>query len=103
MPEKNIPLELFPTADFILGAGASGRLVTAMQLILQSLGEKYQNIPPVSPQGTFDESTRQAVIVIQQRAGLQPTGLIDFITWNRIAQLYNFSSKVIFDTQNYTI
>lgn len=94
-----ISLELFPSADFLLGIGTSGRLVTGLQLILQALGEKYRNFPPVRPEGVYNEATRLAVIFLQQRAGLEPTGIIDLTTWNHIARLYNFSSKVFFDNQ----
>ena len=94
-----IPLDLFPSSDFLLGMGSSGRLVQGIQMILQSLSEKFHNIPAVQPSGTFDDTTRRAVRLIQEKSGLEPTGIIDALTWNRIAWLYNFTSQVVFNTQ----
>ena len=93
---KIVPLDLFPAEDFVLSIGASGRLVTGLQLILQALSESYRNIPSVSSAGRFDGQVKAAVTVIQQKAGLPITGVIDLDTWNMISRLYSVTSKVSF-------
>ena len=59
------PLHLFPAGQFQLSSGSSGSLVAAMQMILQTLGERYSNFPSVDLSASYDESTRLAVLFIQ--------------------------------------
>lgn len=92
-------LDLFPSADFLLSRGASGNLVLGMQLLLRFLSEKYRNIPAAEQTGSFGPATEQAVQALQRKAGLPVTGVINAETWNRMALLYNFVSKVRFDAQ----
>ncbi len=38
--------------------------------------------------GVYDEPTQRAVIAFQTMQGIEPTGLIDEITWNTIVEVY---------------
>ena len=51
------------------------------------------------PDGVYGPDTEQAVQALQRKAGLPVTGVINAETWNRMALLYNFISKVRFDAQ----
>ena len=46
------------------------------------------NSGKVVPDGYFDESTKNAVIVIQEGAELEPNGEVDFYTFEAIRKLY---------------
>ena len=46
-------------------------------------------IPQVIIDGIFDQNTREAVLALQQRNGLEPTGIIDRPTWNAIEAAYD--------------
>ncbi|MCI8600170.1 MAG: peptidoglycan-binding protein [Oscillospiraceae bacterium] len=101
MLQNSVPsmLDCFPSSCFLLGKGASGNLVQGMQLVLQFLAEKFHNIPIAPCSGSFEDETEQAVMELQRRCELDPTGVIDLATWNHIASLYNFAAKELFDAK----
>ncbi len=50
----------------------------------------YKNIlPEVIVDGIFDEQTENAVKNFQQSAGLNPNGIVDIITFEKIVEEYN--------------
>jgi peptidoglycan hydrolase-like protein with peptidoglycan-binding domain len=62
-----------------------------MQTYLNAISrERYPNIPTVNEDGSFGGNTENAVIAFQKSVGLNPTGVIDVTTWERISELYNF-------------
>ena len=61
-----------------------------MQTYLNAISARYPNIPPVSEDGIFGGDTEDAVLAFQRAVRLNPTGVIDVSTWERIVELYNF-------------
>ena len=71
-----------------LTVGSTGQKVRQIQEQLYTISTIYTAIPPVTPSGTFDEATREAVMEFQSIFGLPQTGIIDFPTWYKISQIY---------------
>jgi len=61
--------------------------VTIIQLMLKTLTEyEYGD---VVADGVFGDITENAIMDFQSRNGLEPTGVVDKITWNALARAYN--------------
>lgn len=82
------PLPVFPNDSFALQPGSSGLIAGLVQGILIQLAGEYHNIPKPQLSYTFDPTTVEAVKVIQQKSGLEPTGVVDRQTWNVMVMLY---------------
>ena len=67
-----------------------GENVKLMQTYLNAISVRYPSIPPVTPDGIFGGDTENAVLEFQKAVRLNPTGVIDVSTWERIVELYNF-------------
>jgi peptidoglycan hydrolase-like protein with peptidoglycan-binding domain len=81
------PTALYP--GFLLLFGIQGPEVRTLQEYLLKLSEIYTEIPPVSVNGIFGTATRDAVIAFQNLFGLNPTGIVDALTWDAIADAYS--------------
>lgn len=84
----SLPNQGFPGTD--LKRGDSGENVRLMQTYLNSISKRYPSITPVTADGIFGGETEEAVIEFQRAVRLNPTGIIDVSTWERIVELYNF-------------
>ncbi len=84
----SLPNQGFPGRD--LRRGDSGENVKLMQTYLNAIAARYPSIRMVSADGIFGEDTENAVLDFQRAVRLNPTGVIDVSTWERIVQLYNF-------------
>ena len=81
------PTALYP--GFLLLFGIQGEEVRTLQQYLLKLSEVYPEIPKVSVNGIFGTATRDAVIAFQNLFGLNPTGIVDALTWDAIADAYS--------------
>ena len=59
-----------------------------VQSMLYAVFAEYPNAPDVNITGIHDDNSVDAVIFVQNVAGLEPTGIIDTPTYNSIANLY---------------
>ncbi len=71
-----------------LDIGSSGQKVRQLQEQLNLIGEYYNAIPVLVPDGIYGERTAEAVRVFQRLVGLPQTGIVDFPTWYRISDRY---------------
>ena len=62
------------------------------QVMLHTLSETIEVIPPVTLTGNYDRQTAEAIAAVQSLAGLSPTGRLDAATWDTLAALYNLES-----------
>ncbi|MBR5683556.1 MAG: peptidoglycan-binding protein [Ruminococcus sp.] len=62
--------------------------IRELQSYLYGISLFDRRIPQVLPDGTYDESTMQAVKAFQRAYGLPDTGETDTATWDRIAAVY---------------
>ena len=67
-----------------------------VQAMLNAIFLEYPNSPEVNITGKHDRNSVDAVIFIQELTGLEPTGIIDTLTYNSIASLYtsNVAKKI---------
>lgn len=80
--EANLPYETE------LSFGDSGESVRAVQYYLSLIGYYNPNLNTVAIDGVFGNETVNAVKVFQQNFSLNPTGVVDRETWNKLSQVY---------------
>lgn len=73
----------------VLREGAQGESVRILQEYLTFINGSYPNIPAVNNTGYFGPLTRQSVAAFQRQFGIEPTGIVGAITWDRIAGVYS--------------
>lgn len=73
----------------VLREGVSGESVKIIQEYLSLINKTYPNIPAVSNTGYFGPLTRQSVTAFQNQFGINPTGIVGAVTWNKIAGVYS--------------
>ena len=59
-----------------------------VQYLLSVVSEFYSSVPQVSIDGVYGPDTRQAVIAVQQMAGLPQDGVVGEQTWQALYRLY---------------
>lgn len=79
-----IPLEF----SDVVAPGDTGDEVRVIQYLLSVVSEFYSNVPPVAVDGVYGPATRQAVIAVQQMAGLPQDGVVGEQTWQVLYRLY---------------
>lgn len=72
-----------------IALGSRGDRVLFLQLLLDNISERFDNIPDVPRSGLYEEDTADAVRVIQRAAGINDSGVVDSATWNVIVDLFN--------------
>lgn len=83
------PLMPFPHPDFVLRPGETDELSLVIAYILNRLSQQYPNIPPVRPSERYDPDLEEAIRYIQTLHGLETNGVIDRVTWDLLATLFN--------------
>lgn len=63
--------------------------VLLLQIILDKIAKRYDNIPPSSLSGIYDDKTKEQVLNLQEIFNLKKTGMVDKKTWNKIANIYS--------------
>ncbi len=71
-----------------LSEGDTGIEVAVVQYYLRVIAEFNPKIPEVTPNGVFDEQTRNAVLAFQREYSLPETGEADEETWNKLSSVY---------------
>ena len=79
-----IPLEF----SDVVAPGDAGEEVRVIQYLLSVVSEFYSNVPPVAVDGVYGPATRQAVLAVQQMAGLPQDGVVGEQTWQALYRLY---------------
>lgn len=91
---KSRSISPFPdNDDFILAEGDRSDLVLIVQLMLNELRIFYDAYGYIPPNGRYTTSTRGAVREFQIAGGLEPTGIVDRLTWNRLAEEYDIALR----------
>ena len=71
-----------------LTIGSMGEKVRQIQEQLNRIARVYTAIPPITADGIYGTATRDAVLSFQNIFGLPQPGVIDFVTWYNISELY---------------
>lgn len=83
----------FPAPDYVMMPGDTGNLVLFLQIMLDTISQRYSNMTPVKTTGIYDKDTQQAVRQMQKLGGLEPDGKADKATWDKITRLYNIQDR----------
>lgn len=83
------PIFAFPVEMHSFKMGDDFDEVLLLQIILDKIAKRYENIPPSSLSGIYDEETMQQVLKLQEIFNLEKTGKVDKKTWNKISKLYS--------------
>ena len=65
-----------------------GQPIRSAQTFLREIGNKYEEMPTVIPDGVFGEQTEASVKWFQNFRGLPVTGVIDKQTWDTLLEDY---------------
>jgi peptidoglycan hydrolase-like protein with peptidoglycan-binding domain len=98
VPPKFTAVALYPGT--VLREGDTSDSVKIIQEYLTLINKTYSNIPAVNNTGYFGPLTRQSVIEFQKQFGINPTGIVGAVTWDRIAGVYS-DLKFGFDKRPY--
>lgn len=72
-----------------------GRPVRSLQQMLRTIHFADPSIPIVTPNGTFDERTEQALRMLQRKSNLPVTGEADYDTWVAMVLAYQAALDVL--------
>ena len=70
--------------------------IESLQMMLRNIAGEIDDVATVVPDGIFGPQTLESVQSFQQKYGLEPTGVVDFDTWNKIVDV----SQAIDDATN---
>ena len=87
VPPQYTAVALYPGT--VLREGVSGESVRIIQEYLTYINRSYPNIPPVNNTGYFGPLTRQSVTAFQRQFGIDPSGIVGAVTWDKIAEVYS--------------
>ncbi len=98
VPPDYTEVDLYP--NIVLKEGMTNDSVRIIQEYLTLIHESYPNIPAVNNTGYFGPLTKQSVIEFQRQFGINPTGIVGALTWDKIAEIYS-DIKYGFDKRPY--
>lgn len=81
-----LPSILWPGVVYRLGSEGPG--VYIIQQYLSYIASVLEGITTAEPDGIYGPQTEQAVRDFQEYFGIDPTGVVDQYTWNRIVLIY---------------
>lgn len=87
VPPDYTEVALYPNT--VLKEGITSDSVRIIQEYLTLIHDTYPNIPAVNNTGYFGPLTKQSVIEFQKQFGINPTGIVGAVTWDRIAGVYS--------------
>ncbi len=84
-----IPLSPFYGCDVTAREGDESPLIALIEVMLNSIAERFDNLSSVTPDGIYSKEMTDAVTAFQKTNLLDQTGEVDKRTWNALARLYN--------------
>ncbi|MBQ3151591.1 MAG: peptidoglycan-binding protein [Clostridia bacterium] len=89
LPEeyKSYSSLLYP--GYFITTGSSGKTVEQLQTFLRVISQNDPSVPSVTVDGIYGNRTKNAVLAIQRKNNINPTGEVGPVTWNAIVNLYN--------------
>lgn len=80
----------FPTSpDFIVMPGERSNLVYVLQIMLNELRRNYDSYGYLPLNGRYDLAMSHSIEEFQSAHSIEPSGVVDRNTWNRLAEEYN--------------
>lgn len=82
------PLRIVLQPNQVIGKNSDNLHVFLLQALLLAMKELYLDVPAVKVTGILDAPTARALIWFQERAGLEPSGELDKLTWKYLVHEY---------------
>lgn len=82
------PLRIVLQPNQVIGKNSDNLHIFLLQALLLAMKELYLEVPPVKVTGILDAPTERALIWFQERAGLEPSGELDKLTWKYLVHEY---------------
>ena len=80
---------IFPSPTYVLTVGEKSDVALCVQMMLASLCVAYDMFDDVKESGVYDETMADCVREFQAINGIEPTGVVDKTTWDRLVRNYN--------------
>jgi len=88
LPSEAIYLPYLRWTGIVYDLGHESPVVYLIQEMLSYISLIISAIPPIEPNGIYDEATEEAVRAFQNVEGIEPTGAVDEETWYKIEDVY---------------
>ncbi|MDF2948548.1 MAG: putative peptidoglycan-binding protein [Sedimentibacter sp.] len=88
LPPEAVYLPRFRWPGSVFEQGEESPSIYVIQEMLSYISLIIPTIPYIEPNGVYDEPTQRAVSAFQTMQGIEPTGLVDEITWDTIVEVY---------------
>ena len=75
-------------AEYTIYPGLKDNVVYVIQHMLETVGHEYDEFGEIQFSGIYDDNTQNAIKSFQRKSLLDDTGIIDPITFNRLADEY---------------
>lgn len=86
-----VPIDVFE--GYTISPGEKSDIVCILQIMLNSLREKYDFIPLLPLSGSFNSDTASAIVSFKTAKGMPPTPEVDKLTWDALAREYNLTLR----------
>ena len=84
---------IFPFEEIFEGGvvvpAQKGNIIYILQVMLETIADYYNDSVMQGITGEFDEATINNLRAFQRSLGIEETGILDKITWNALATVYN--------------
>ncbi len=91
--ENSPPLSINVFEGYTLTPGEKSDLVYILQIMLNTLREKYDFIPLLPISGSYNADTMSSVSAFKEAHGMAPDPYVDKLTWDMLALEYNLSRR----------
>lgn len=88
LPLSEITFPRFIYPNLIYRRGSQGSGVYVIQYYLNYISQYMPDIPAPTISGVFDENTENSVKAFQRHFNMEPTGIVERITWDRMTEVY---------------
>ncbi len=88
LPSAALALPAFIYPDIITSEGSEGAEVLIIQELLSYIATVISDIPNLDVDGIFGPETKKSVIAFQKHYGIEPDGIVDKKTWDKIINVY---------------
>lgn len=72
--------------DYEAALGDELAFIAIVQIMLRELSVIYDSFPEIEVSGIFDTATEEAIRQFQTLSGIEATGRLDRLTWNRLSR-----------------
>ncbi len=92
------PIQPFPSGNYQIKSGERSDIVLFVQLMLSALAVGLEIFEEIEPSGLYDDKTEEAIGKFQTMYALPSDGIVDYKTWNALAESYaNIVGNSLYD------